>query len=433
MRVIIALLLLGPFVGLGYQGIRAQEAVATSSPPLPVAAPETVGLSPQLLRQVPTALEQLVDDGKIAGAVVAVARDGRLVLHEAVGYADKEDQRPMATDSIFRIYSMTKPITSVGVMMLVEQGQLSLDDPVSQYLPELAHPQVYVAGEGDEAEFEPAEREITVRDLLRHTSGYTYGFFGDTYVDKQYRRAAVLFPNTDLETTVAKIGRLPLLNQPGEKFHYSVSTDVLGRLIEVVSGQPLDAYFDTRIFTPLNMDDSGFFVAAHNQPRLVNNYRLAKDNKSLEIEDDADASRYLKRPRLLSGGGGLVSTCGDYLRFCQMVLNQGELDGARLLKPETVDQMLTNQLPAAAPDVMMQGLRRKGVGFGLGFSTVYAETSASAPVPLGEAGWGGAASTHFWLSPKHNLAVVVLTQRMPFTFQAEAVVKPIVYQAIRNP
>jgi len=422
---IIALLLLGPAAAA-----RAQDTANAVQPPLPVAEPAKVNMSAEKLEEVPAALQALVDDGKIAGAVVAVARAGNLVLHGAVGFADREDEKPMTTDSVVRIYSMSKPITSVGVMMLVEQGKVGLDDPVSKYIPELANPKVYVGGEGGEAEFEPAEREITVRDLLRHTSGYTYGFFGDTYVDKQYRKSAILFPITDLETTVAKIGKLPLLHQPGTHFNYSVSTDVLGRLIEVVSGQSLDQYFAEQIFIPLEMNDTGFFVKEENSDRLVNNYRLAKDNKTIEIEDNADDSRYLKRPTLLSGGGGLVSTSGDYIRFCQRILNQGALEGTRLLQPKTVEQMLTNQLPESAPDVVMQGFRRKGVGFGLGFSTVYAETFASSPVPLGESGWGGAASTHFWLSPKHNLAVVVLTQRMPFSFQAEAVVKPIVYEAI---
>lgn len=410
----------------------AQDAATAQRTALPTTEPAKVGMSEARLSQVPEALQKLVDDGKVAGAIVTVARKGKIVLNEAVGFADKEAKKPMQTDSVVRIYSMTKPITSVGVMMLAEQGKLKLDDPVSKYIPDLAKPQVYVSGEGDDVKLEPADREVSVRDLLRHTSGYTYGFFGNSYVDKQYQKAMILGPSADLQATVAKIGQQPLLHQPGTHFNYSVSTDVLGRLTEVVSGQTLDQFFAQNIFKPLKMNDSGFFVKAENQERFVNNYNLDSDGKTLVVGDAAATSRYLKSPKLLSGGGGGVSTAGDYIRFCQMVLNKGELDGVRLLKSETVESMWQNQLPESAPDVVMQGLKRRGVGFGLGFSAVYAETSASSPVPIGELGWGGAASTHFWLSPKDDLAVVVMTQRMPFSFQAEAVVKPIVYKAIEN-
>lgn len=398
---------------------------------LPTTDPAKVGMSADTLAEVPKALQKLVDDGKVAGAIVTVARQGQIVLNQAVGFADIEAKKPMTTESVVRIYSMTKPITSVGVMMLVEQGKLKLDDPVSKYIPALAKPQVYVSGEGDDVQLEPAKREVSVRDLLRHTSGYTYGFFGNSYVDKQYQKAMILGPFADLEATVAKIGKQPLLYQPGTHFNYSVSTDVLGRLIEVVSGQTLDDYFAEKIFAPLKMNDSGFFVKESNRDRFVNNYNVGDDGE-LIVGDAAGTSRYLKSPKLLSGGGGGISTAGDYIRFCQMILNKGELDGVRLLKSETIESMWKNQLPESAPDVVMQGLKRKGVGFGLGFSTVYAETSASSAVPIGELGWGGAASTHFWLSPQDELAVVVMTQRMPFTFQAEAVVKPIVYKAIEN-
>lgn len=427
MRVFLTFLLLCLPIGL----LAAQESAALQASPLPATEPAKVGMLADVLAEAPKALQKLVDDGKIAGAVVTVARQGKIVLHEAVGYADKEAERPMQTDSVVRIYSMTKPITSVCAMMLVEQGKLGLDDPVSKYIPALANPQVYVSGEGDNVKLEPASRPVSVRDLLRHTSGYTYGIFGDSYVDQLYRKAMILAPFVNLEGTVEKLGKLPLLYQPGSRFHYGVSTDVLGRLIEVVSGQTLDQYFAQHVFEPLQMNDSGFYVKGENRDRLVNNYKTDSESPVLVVGDDASVSQYLKPPKFLSGGGGCVSTAGDYIRFCQMVLNKGELDGARLLKQETVESMWQNQLPDSAPDIVMQGLKRNGVGFGLGFSSVYAQTSASSPVPIGELGWGGAASTHFWLSPKDDLAVVVMTQRMPFTFQAEAVVKPIVYRAIR--
>ncbi|MCA9076650.1 MAG: beta-lactamase family protein [Planctomycetaceae bacterium] len=411
--------------------VSSEEAAAIETP-LPVAEPEQVGMSAKRLKLAPSALRAMVDDGKIAGAVIAVARHGKLVLHEAVGKADREVGKPMTTDTIFRFYSMTKPITSTAVMMLVDEGKLGLDDPVGEYLPALADAKVYVSHRGTSVMTDPATQPITVRDLLRHTSGLTYGFFGDTFVDNQYKQNAILFPFFSLEETVNKLGTLPLLYQPGTRFHYSVSTDVLARLVEVVSGQAFNEFLDERIFTPLGMDDTDFYVVEANQDRLATIY--AADESTGQIAVDRDPSRArgfaFIRPKFLSGGGGLFSTSSDYIRFCQMLLNNGELDGIRLLKPETVEAMGTNQLPKSSPYVIIGPGERKGVGFGLGLSVVVDDVPGSPHVPKGELGWGGMASTHFWLSPKHDLAVVVLTQRLPFTFQAEAAVKPIIYRAV---
>ncbi len=407
---------------------------ATMESPLPVAKPAKVGMSARVLDQATATLQDMVDDEKIAGAVIAVARKGKLVLHEAVGEADREVMKPMETNTVFRIYSMTKPITSTAVMMLVDEGRIGLDDPVSKYLPEFDNPQVYVSHKGQTIESVPAKRAITVRDLLRHTSGLTYGFFGNSHVDSLYQQSAILFPFFDLTSTVEKIGKLPLLYQPGTRFNYSVSTDVLGRLVEVVSEQTFDEFLDERVFTPLGMEDTDFYVHPESEERFAALYVADETTDELAVDTDPSRTRgfALNRPKLLSGGGGLFSTSGDYLRFCQMLLNKGELDGVRLLKPATVETMSTNQLPESSPNVIIGPETREGVGFGLGLSVVVDDVPGSPHVPRGELGWGGMASTHFWLSPQHDLAVVVLTQRIPFSFQAEAAVKPIVYRAIRR-
>ena len=393
---------------------------AQHAPPLPTAEPAEVGMSAEALAKVSATLERFVDAEKVAGAVVAVARRGRLVLFEAVGRQNAAGERPMRTDSILRFYSMTKPVTAVAAMMLVEEGKLGLDEPVGRYLPELAGRPVMT---GDEEV--PAEREPTVRDLLRHTAGLTYGAFGDTPVDRLYRKAGVLAPDGDLAGMVAKLGDVPLLHQPGSRFHYSVASDVLGRLVEVASGQPLDTFFAERIFQPLKMTDTAFAVAEAGRDRFADNFMPDPDG-GLLVADDAAASSYLRPPKLLSGGGGLTSTAGDYLRFCQMLLGGGELDGVRLLKADTVRQMTRNQLPDAAYPVGMKG---PGVGFGLGFSVIAEHAD---PVRVGEYGWGGMASTHFWIQPAEQLAVVVLSQRVPYSGQLEDAVKPLVYEALED-
>ena len=375
--------------------------------------PQDVGMSPEKLGQVSPAVQELVDAEKIAGASVLVARRGKVVFFETFGMMDKEAGTPVAEDTIFRFYSMTKPVTSVAVMMLVEQGKIKLDDPVSKYIESFKNLKVY-----DESgtPVEPA-REMTVRDLLRHTSGLTYGFFGNTEVDKMYRKRGVLDRKTSLKDMVEKLGEIPLLHQPGTKWHYSVSTDVLGYLVEKVSGESLDAFFRNRIFEPLGMKDTGFYVPAQKVDRFAVCYS-PMPGQGLTISDDPRQSEFLRKPGLLSGGGGLVSTIGDYLQFCLMLLNKGELDGKRLLRTETVEMMTRNQLP--------DSVSWMGQGFGLGFSVRVTEGKHGA----GEYGWGGAASTHFWIHPKHELIVIALSQLMPYSNQLANAVKPLVYEAI---
>jgi len=337
---------------------------------LSVASPKELGMSAEKLAGVKTAVQGLVDDKKVAGATVVVARKGKIAFFETFGMMDIEAEKPMAKNAILRFYSMSKPITSVALMMLYEEGKIKLDEAVSKYIPQFKGLKVYAeSGNVD------TKRPMTVRDLLRHTSGLTYGFFGNTAVDKMYREKATLGGDGDLEDMADKLGEIPLLYQPGTKWHYSVSTDVLGYLVEKVSGRPLDKFFRQRIFRPLGMKDTAFHVPAKKVDRFAVCYSFG-----LSVSDNPAKSRYLKKPAMRSGGGGLVSTAPDYLRFCQMLLNKGQLDGKRLLRTETVEMMTKNQLPEGVT-------RNDSGGFGLGFSV----RTEDGEFPKGEYGWGGMA------------------------------------------
>ena len=398
---------------------------------LPTAAPEEVGLSAEKLQGVPEAMQKLVDEKRIVGGITVVARRGRVVQFETCGMMDIKAKKAMKPDTIFRIYSMSKPITSVAAMMLYEEGKLKLDEPVSKYIPEFKGLKVVADPDAEEITQVPVKREISVRDLLRHTSGLTYGIFGNTAVDKLYRKSIELSGDgSTLKDMVKKLAGIPLLYQPGTKWHYSVSTDVLGRVVEVVSGQSLDIFFAEHIFEPLGMKDTAFYVPKEKIARLATNYGPNFQGGLMPI-DKPETTRYAKMPTFLSGGGGLVSTASDYMRFCLMLLNKGRFADKRLLKAQTVELMTRNQLSEEAMAVGMGG-GRTGVGFGLGFS-VRVEASNNAPASrVGEYGWGGIASTHFWISPKDEIAVVVLTQYIPYSNRAERAVKPIVYEAISD-
>lgn len=393
------------------------------------AAQGTIVAPTSAMAQVTDAMQTFVEAKKVAGSIAIVSHRDQIVYFDAVGKRDIANDLPMQRDTIVRIYSMTKPITAVAAMMLVEEKKLGLDDPVHKHLPELKDVKVLDINDNGDLELEEPQTEMTVRDLFRHTSGFTYGVFGDSSVDKQYRAAKVLDRDSTLAQMVTKLSKLPLLNQPGTKLNYSVSSDVLGRIVEVVSGSPLDQFFDARIFQPLKMVDTGFSVPDEKLGRFSDNFSR-NPSGGLVVIDAADTSDFRKPPKLLSGGHGLVSTAGDYMRFCRMLLNEGQLDGKRLLREETVAEMSRDQLPAAAFPISILGQVRAGVGFGLGFSVIVDKTDHTAADRLDEYGWGGAASTHFWISPQDDLAVVVLTQFMPYTPQMEVAVKPVVYRAI---
>jgi CubicO group peptidase (beta-lactamase class C family) len=401
---------------------------SASAGEMPSTLPEEVGLSGPKLQEVKKVVQGLVDQKEFAGAVTMVARRGKVVQVNAVGMMDIEAGKPMKPDTIFRIYSMTKPVTTVAAMMLYEEGKLQLDDPVSKYIPELKGLRVQAPKGSDTVE---AKREMTIRDLMRHTSGLTYGFFGGSAVDKLYLERKVLDPQSDLQAMVTKLGKIPLLSQPGTRWQYSVSTDVLGRLVEVVSGKSLDAFFEEQIFKPLDMKDSGFFVPEGKVERFSVNYSRGEKG-ALKANDVPAKSSYLKRPKLLSGGGGLVSTARDYTRFCQMLLDGGELQGTRLLKKETVQLMSSNQLPDEAMPLSLPGIKlpTKGLGFGLGFAVLLEAAGPGSAGTAGEYFWGGAASTNFYICPKQDLVIVAMTQFMPVSPKLGEAFKKGVYESL---
>ncbi len=355
--------------------------------PLPWADAHDVGVSAERLEQIPLAMQRYVDDGRVGGIVTMVARRGRLVHWDAVGFRDIESQDPLEANDIFRIHSMTKPVTSVAVMMLVEDGLMSLDDPVSRHLPAFADVDVY-----SEGELVSPRQPITIADLLGHTSGLTYGLFGQTHVDSLYREANVF--SGDLANLVEEVARLPLLDHPGSLWNYSVSTDVLGRLVKVVGGQPFDEFLRARIFTPLGMTDTDFAVPPEKTTRFATGYAAARNGRLRRVDSPVEGT-YNTKPLVLSGGSGLVSTAADYVRFAQMLLNGGELDGARLLGPETVELMQTNRLAEELIPVSIGTWKADGYGFGLGFSVLVDNDATPVPDNDGVFRWWGIGSTYF--------------------------------------
>ncbi len=409
-----------------------------SSAPCVTVSPESVGLSSVRLARIDQHLERrYLAPGKIAGALTLVSRGGEVVWLSPLGLRDRERGLPMTEDTIFRIYSMTKPITSVAVMTLYEEGHFQLDDPVGRFLPELAAPQVFVGGTDGGFLTRPVTRPITVRDLLLHTSGLTYGFMEATNVDAAYRarRIGERWEGNDLAGMVKQLGELPLEFSPGERWNYSVATDVLGRLVEVISGKSLDVFFEQRILGPLGMHDTGFHVPVDRVDRFAALYDRAPD-KSLRLIDDPTKSPSLGKPDLFSGGGGLVSTASDYHRFCRMLLEGGELDGARILGRKTIELMVCNHLPenqdlAHLATGSFSETTYNGIGFGLGFAQVIDRIAAQSNGSLGEYFWGGMASTVFWNDPVEDLTVIFMVQFMPSgTFNFRGQLRSIVYGAL---
>ena len=392
------------------------------------ATPKDVGLSAAKLERVKNLVQSAVDKNQTAGAIVLIARQGKVAYLQTFGRLNARADKPMPQDAIFRIHSMTKPITTAAALLLYEEGKFKLDDPVSTYLPELKGLRVHT-GKGDETV--EAKHELTIRDLMRHTSGLTYGMPNGTAVDKMYVAKGIDGPDLSLAEMVTALGKLPLQDQPGTRFHYSISTDVLARLIEVLSRKPIDEFLQDRIFRPLDMRDTGFVVPDDKLSRFAASHRSV-DKGVLEVVDDPATSRYRTRRKYLSGGGGLVSTARDYARFCQMLLNGGELQGVRLLQSETVKEMTRNQLPIEALPMRLGGFPLPGTGFGLGVS-VRLDTRSSTPDPAaGEFGWNGAASTYFWVAPKSELLVIVLQQVQPYNFALQMALQPMIYAAIER-
>ena len=382
----------------------------------------TISIQPSLAEQssskhsknswlsISESVDEILVQKQVAGVQVVVQHKGETVYNQAFGYRDIESTSSLQTDSVYRFYSMTKPITSVAVMMLVEEGMIDLQAPVSNYLPELKGLTIHKAKR-------KGTQKVTVHHLLTHTSGMTYGFFGNTPVDKMYRRVQPLYSSSNSEM-MTKLAPLPLLYEPGERWHYSIATDVLGALVERVSGKSLGEFLQERIFTPLEMVDTTFQLRPEQVDRFTTSY-----TKRLKVVDAYNQSTFAMPNRMESGGGGLLSTGEDYLHFCQMLLNLGEWNGKRLLKAETVVQMTQNQLP--------EGVLAYGwFGFGYGFQVQLQDWGAKGHV--GEYGWGGAASTHFWISPIDELIVIALSQEQPFNNQLKEVLKPVVYDIVEG-
>jgi CubicO group peptidase (beta-lactamase class C family) len=390
--------------------------------------PEEVGFSASRLSRIGTAMQRYVDQSKFAGLITLVARRGKVVHLERFGMMDLEAATPMQFDTIFRIYSMTKPITSVALMMLFEHGLVRLTDPVSKFIPGFRKVRVLV----NEGELVDPAREITVHDLLRHTAGLSYGVYEDTHapVDKLYDQADLFNAGMSLQEMVRRIVDLPLAHQPGQAWRYSVATDVVGYLIEVIADTSLTEFFEERILKPLGMEDTAFSVPADKLDRFATVYGLTEQGP-LEVIDTATAGDYSEALRLYCGGSGLVSTTADYLRFAQLVLNKGELDGVRLLGPRTVELMTTNHLPPALLPIRMGAEQMPGFGFGLGFSVMMDVAQSGMMGSVGLHGWGGWASTHFWVDPREQLIGILMLQYIPSgTYPITSEFRTLVYQAL---
>ncbi|MGV9253819.1 serine hydrolase domain-containing protein [Streptomyces sp. NPDC003697] len=381
--------------------------------------PGEAGLDPKGLDRLDGYLAGLVDEGRLPGFVVSVARGGRIAHLTTYGRRDVAAGLPVETDTLWRIYSMTKPVTAVAVLLLAEEGRLSLDDPLERHLPVFAEPRVYVGGSGDEVRTRPAAGPVLIRHLLTHTAGLTFAFYRTHPVDALYRRAGLessVPPGADLAETIDVYASLPLQFDPGTQWNYSVASNVLGRVVEVVSGQRLDVFFAERIFRPLGMTDAGFCVGAEQAGRLAELYGQSGDGG---IEPIPGLPLLRGRPRFLSGSGGLAASAHDIHRFMEMLRRRGELDGTRLLAPETVHLMTRNHLPGGA-DLRSFGSRpahdepgNDGVGFGLGVSVVVDPARTQAPSGPGTYGWSGVATTTFWVDPSRDLTFQFMTQVRP--------------------
>ncbi|MEL6473731.1 MAG: serine hydrolase domain-containing protein [Pseudomonadota bacterium] len=380
-----------------------------------------VGLNAEALAKIPEFFRsRYIDRGKLPCVATLVSRAGEIAHEHYGGQTAFEGGEPITADTIFRIYSMTKPITSVALMMLFEEGDLRLDHPIHKYIPEFEATEVWDGGNLKDYETRKPDRPIQVRDVLTHTSGITYGFLFQHEVDALYRREKIGDPSQSLEDMCKAIAKLPLVFSPGERWNYGHSTDIVGRIVEVISGMPLDEFFRTRIFEPLGMHDTGFFVPPEKIDRLMACYRKDPFTGEIAMSDGAGnaSEAYTKRPVQLNAGGGLVSTLRDYHRFCLCLLRGGTLDGARLLSPKTLEFMRQNHLPGGATirdmgDMTFSEARMDGNGFGLGWAVTVDSVETMQPGSVGSYSWGGLASTFFWIDPEEELIAIQATQMIP--------------------
>jgi len=417
------------------------------------AKPERQGFSSERLAKLTQLMNAKVADGTMVGGMGMIARNGKIIYSQTYGQADREAGKAMTDDAIYRIYSMSKPITGVALMMLYEEGKFRLNDPIAMYIPEMANLQVALStagtgivsdgtssttiGSGDASlvgQTRKPTRQPTIRDLMTHTAGLTYGVFGNTEVDQAYRKAGLL-GDMDLKEFVTALGKLPLQYEPGSQWHYSVSVDVQGYLVEVLSGMKFSEFLEQRLFAPLDMKDTAFKINAGNKDRLTQLYKpecVTADNyfspatgSGLEVADAFISAGYIYGGKFESGGGGLVATARDYMRFSQMMLNGGVLDGVRILSPKTVDLMRTNHIGD-----MGLGFGRKGVGFGLDFAVVLNPGEVGEVSSVGEYNWGGAAGTRFWIDPQEQLIGLFMVQSIPHRTRLAGDFKVMTYQAL---
>ncbi|WP_316214758.1 MULTISPECIES: serine hydrolase [unclassified Bradyrhizobium] len=401
----------------------ARPASSARPQPLPEARPEQLGLSAARLQRASDAFRREVDKGTVPGVTLLVARRGQIGWFDAIGRQSPASHAPMARDSIFRIFSMTKPIVSLAIMMLVEDGELLLSDPVAKFIPEFADQKVGVETGSGELELVPLERPITIQDLLRHTSGIAYEHTGTGPVHQLYQQSRVRSRKITNAEHASIVAGLPLICQPGAGFNYSRSTDILGRVIEVVSGKPLGSLLAERILGPLGMADTGFYTEQHNAGRLAE--PLERDPWTGE---QVQLFNMIERPIMESGGGGLVSTAMDYARFCQMLLNGGSLDGVRLIGRKTLELMASDHLPHGCK---IEGtILSPGHGFGLGFAVRKDAGVAPFPGSPGTFFWSGIAGTFFWIDPKEELTCVFMAQGPGQRDYLRTLVRDVVYAAV---
>jgi CubicO group peptidase (beta-lactamase class C family) len=415
------------------------------------ASPESAGMSKAALERLEAHVKhRYIEAGRFPGGQLVIYRRGKVVHSTVQGYADLERKVPVKDDTIFRIYSMTKPITSVAFMMLVEEGRVALDEPVAKYIPEWKDLGVFVAGTAPAFLTRPPSRPMLIVDLLRHTSGLTYGFQQRSNVDAAYREAKIgdVEKAGTLDSMIEQLAKIPLEFSPGEAWNYSVATDVIGYLIGKISGKPFEEFLKERMFDPLGMSDTDFYVPAGKAHRLAACYsadpkggitfHAAQRKGTLTLQDDPETSSFLSPPSLISGGGGLCSTAADYLTFCRALINGGEVGGVRLLGPKTLKLMTSNHLPNGLD---LPGLSRSlfseatynGIGFGLGFSVTMEPVKTMIPGSAGEYSWGGAATTSFWIDPAEELITIFMTQVLPssaYPFRRE--LRTMVYAAITD-
>jgi len=376
--------------------------------PVDVVPAESVGMSSERLGVLKDRLQQVIDDKQTGGIQVLVARKGKVVMYEKLGYANVEDELPVTDETLFRIYSMTKPVVGAAMLMLYEEGYYSLSDPIAKYIPEFADLKVYAGTDEDgEMILEDPVRPPTIQDLMQHTAGFTYGIFSDTPVDRLYRLNGLPPYDDTLQEIIDKLATIPLLFQPGERFEYSMAVDIQGYLIEKWTGQELGAYLKEHLFEPLGMDQTMPWAAGDNAKLLANVYSHDESGHLVKNETSM-ATNHFHAPGSFSGGGQLISTADDYWRFAQMLLNGGQFGGVRYLAPNTVRMMALTRLKD------LDGFLYPGAGFGLNVATYPHAETVPYPVSEGEYFWAGIATTLFWIDPQEQLVVVMMTQYLPF-------------------